>query len=269
MIRNLAGYYTYLLFLLIVPSDFLYALQIKIPESMTQEFTLIPNEKFKKSIPLINTSDKIAKVKVYQSDYLYYANGENHYLDPGTTLRSNANWIRIYPSYLEIPPHSQAHVTYEGQVPTQDDLAGTFWSLIFIEPQEKPIDLSDSKNMLAINTIVRYGYQIVTHLRKKGKGDLKIVGKTVTKTEGQYFFNLDVENIGQSLLAPSVVVNIFDMKGKIINQFKQSKRRIYPFCSVRYEIQLFHIETGTYQALVVLDAEENHLFGAQYMLDLQ
>ena len=55
------------------------------------------------------------------------------YEEPGTAGRSNASWIRLGQSIVEIPPGSRISVPYRIQVPDDAGLVGTYWSMVMAE----------------------------------------------------------------------------------------------------------------------------------------
>ena len=79
---------------------------------LTHEKQALPGETFEASIDIQNNQDTPQDVKVYQTDYLFYADGRILYGDPGKIPRSNAHWISFSPKRLTIPPHDTVSVSY-------------------------------------------------------------------------------------------------------------------------------------------------------------
>ena len=50
-------------------------------------------------------------------------------------------------------------------------------------------------------------------------------------------------------------------------RFETDRKRLYPGTSVRYSVDLTEVASGSYQALVVVDNGDEHVFGAQYGLE--
>ena len=76
------------------------------------------------------------EVKVYQTDYLFYADGSTYYGDPGTMPRSNTRWISFTPKQFTVPAGEEVTVRYTIQVPNDARLAGPYWSILMVEPVE-------------------------------------------------------------------------------------------------------------------------------------
>lgn len=257
------GIFTSLLLLSLLSFP-LYSNQLKMPSMMTHEKTVSPGQKLQGSIPLVNTGDEILRVKIYPVDYLFSADGTNQFLEPGTQSRSNANWLTFTPTYVEIPPHKSAQISYNFQIPEDTSLTGTYWSLLFIEQQGESSKTLQEEDQLAIQTVIRYGFQLITHLENSGKYALKILDKKLLQREGKKVLLVDFENTGTRRLTPQVWVDIFDLQGQAKGHFEGKKMRVYPSCSVRCEIDVTPLPRGSYQALVVFDQGESTVFGAQY-----
>jgi hypothetical protein len=75
---------------------------------------------------------------------------------------------------------------------------------------------------------------------------------------------MDIDNIGEMWLSPPLWVEIYDSHGAKVGRFESSKKRIYPGCSVRHKVDLTDVPRGKYQALVVADNGDEHVFGAKY-----
>ena len=181
---------------------------------MTHIMQLEPGEYFKGVVELKNTSDTSAVVNVYQTDYLFFADGRSIYGEPGTAPRSNASWIRLMTDHLTIPANEKALVVYEGGVPTDSSLSGTYWSMIMIEPTTEvwfeEVEAGDGEARLGIQTRARYGIQIITTVGQMGSPLLEFQSKRLVKTGDCYLLEVDVANNGTRWIYPTSWVEIYD-----------------------------------------------------------
>jgi hypothetical protein len=241
---------------------------ISVIGELTREKTLQPGEKFEGSINLKNTEKSSCQVNVYQTDYLFYADGNNIYGEPGSAVRSNAGWLSVSPNRLTIPPNQMASVYYTLQVPESPDLIGTYWSMVMIEPvpQTGPESIEDEtgKVKMGIQTKIRYGIQMVTNIGNTGARKIKFSDKKLINQDGQKFLQMDIENIGERWLSPTVWVELYNNEGTKLDRFESGKKRIYPGCSVRHKVDLTDVPKGKYKALVVADNGDEYVFGAKY-----
>jgi len=270
-------------FLFVVLSvDFSFAGVLVIGE-LTREKTVQPGETFEGTITLKNTGETSCQVNVYQTDYLFYADGSNIYGEPGTAVRSNADWLSVAPNRLSIPPNEMASVYYTVRVPQIQELAsihddlqlmeslnlvGTYWSMVMVEPvpQTGPESIEDEtrKVKMGIQTKIRYGIQIVNNIGDTGARKIKFSDKKLIDQDGRKLLQMDIDNIGEMWLSPTLWVEIYDSHGAKVGRFESSKKRIYPGCSVRHKVDLTDVPKGKYKALVVADNGDEYVFGAKY-----
>jgi hypothetical protein len=259
-----------LLFILLSDSSFG---GVSVIGGLTRERVLQPGEKYEGKITLQNSGETSWQVTVYKTDYLYYADGRNIYGEPGQATRSNADWITVSPPRLIIPPNEQASLYYKVEVPQNPNLIGTYWSMIMIEPASeaslKNLQDKEGKVKVGIQTVVRYGIQIVTHIGDSGTCEIDFMDKKLIKAEGQSILQMDIENIGQRWLSPIVWVELYSSQGSKVGRFESDKKRIYPECSVRHRIDLTEVPTGNYKALVIVDNGDDNVFGARYNLGIE
>jgi hypothetical protein len=261
---------------------------IMVQGELTHERTLQPGEGFEGRIELENTTETACCVRVYQTDYLFRADGSNVYGQPGSAARSNAAWFSVSPSRLTIPPHEKAFVYYSGRVPQSRELAsvqsdlqvlegsgllGTYWSMVMIEPlpESGPEVVEDESGRvkMGIQTQVRYGIQIVANIGDGGKPQIKFLDKKLFKGQGRIILQMDIENTGERWLSPRVWVELFDSRGTRVGRFEGDKKRVYPGCSVRHKVDLSGVPPGSYKALVVVDNQDQYVFGARYDLEIE
>lgn len=128
-------------------------------------------------------------------------------------------------------------------------------------------DRSD-ETRAGVKQVLRYGIQMITHVGDTGVCTLRITDKMLTVTEdGRRVLLADIENTGERAQRPHVWVELYAESGSRIGPFKSDKRRLYPGTSARYMVDLSDAPTGSYQALVVVDNGDEHVFGAQYGLE--
>ena len=264
---------TFCLFVILLISGNVSFAQVSVIGDLTREATLQPGEKFEGKITLKNRGQTPWEVNVYKNDYLFYADGTIIYGEPGRAPRSNAGWLSLSPNELTILPDETASIFYTLQVPDDQDLSGTYWSIIMIEPTSETGAqiLKDKKHKLkiGIQTRVRYAVQIISNIGDTGAPEIDFLDKKLIHQDGKRILQLDVGNIGEKRLSPAVWVELYDSHGNKMGRFESQKKRIYPECSVRYEVDLTEVPTGDYRALVVLDNGDEHVFGAQYNLGIE
>jgi hypothetical protein len=230
-----------------------------------------PGETFEGMILLKNSDAKPAQVMLRQTDYGYKADGRISYGEPGTSPRSNANWISVAPMQVTIPPNQTLAVQYKGRVPADAKLKGTYWSMIMVEPKSPPAPVLPGQNKevaMGVQTVMRFAVQIVSEMGDSGERKIKILDKSIVKVGGERKLQLDIENTGERLMLPAVWVELYNEGGVSIGKFEAGQTRIYPGCSARSRADMSDVPPGKYTAMVVIDNGDNRVMGAQYALEI-
>jgi hypothetical protein len=241
---------------------------IKIMSSLTYEKEVNPGDVVAGSIDLYNSADSQRTVKSSLVDYLFYADGTNEYNPPGSISRSNANWIKITPSILTIAPKTKSSINFEITIPKDEKLTGSYWSMLLIEPQKKLEKTNIDENQVGLQTVLRYGYQIISNIANTGQKKLKVIKKQISIKDDKKIFILNVENTGEVKLTPKVWMDVFDEEGKKVDHLLGDEIRIYPTCSAKFLIDISSLKKGKYQALIVFENEKGSVFGSQYSFEL-
>jgi hypothetical protein len=242
---------------------------------MTHRYQVKVGQNYQGWIKLINTSDKIQQIKLYQRDYSFIAEGKTFYSESASTARSNGNWISLSQKQLQIPPGEIVKVYYEIKVPQKKKLNGTYWSLIMVEtvPFLESREIKNMKNKLelSIGHSLRYGVQIVTNMEDLGESELIFKNEKLLKRENSddYYFEIDLLNQGQYWLIPRVWMEIYQEDGQKIGVFEGQQLRIFPGTSVREKIIIGNLDKGRYIALIIADNEDENVFGKQYQIEIK
>jgi len=110
---------------------------------------------------------------------------------------------------------------------------------------------------------------MLTHIGDTGTRKIKFLDKKLFSQDGKTILQMDIENIGERWLTPTLWVELYDNQGTELGRFESGKRRIYPSCSVRYKVDLTDVPEGKYKALVVADNGDEYVFGAKYDLGIE
>lgn len=116
---------------------------LTVSSGLTVAKVVLPGEKTG-GVIVLTGGESAETVRIYQTDYMFYADGRNEFGKPGSAPRSNASWITYVPNQLILQPHGRAEVSYQISVPNDEDLRGTYWSVIMVEPVPALyVDLTD------------------------------------------------------------------------------------------------------------------------------
>jgi hypothetical protein len=238
---------------------------------MTHEYTVKIGDEMRGEIVLRNPGTEDANVRLYIRDYSFSSNGKTEYPEPGTLPRSNAGWIRLDKSRVSIAPDSNVIVKFTIKVPSNQELTGTYWSIIMVEPLS-PISLVEESSKavnVMLHEIVRYGVQIVTSVGNSGARKLEFKKAALnTNDDGTMLLSIYMENSGERWLKPEVWVDLFKDDGSFVARFKAENKRLFPGTSINHPIQLGNLKPGKYMALVVADDGDEYVVGAEYTLNV-
>ena len=245
---------------------------ISVIGGLTREKTVKPGEKVEGIILLKNSGEGLSEVKVYKTDYLFSADGKNIYGEPGSIPRSNSRWITLSPNRLTLNPGETVSVHYTVQVPDIPDMTGTYWSMIMVEPipETSPLIRGEKgKARVGVQTIIRYGIQIVTDMSNTGTRKVRFLDKKLISEKGNRILQIDIENTGERWLSPLVWIELYNIEGINLGRFESGRMRVYPGCSVRHKVDLTNVPKGMYKSLVIADNGDEYIFGAQYDLEIK
>ncbi len=242
---------------------------------LTRETTSKCGDTYRGVVVMKNDGEEPQEAKIYQTDYSFSCEGTTLYGEPGKSERSNADWVTFSPSRLTIPPKGSAAVDYRVEVPGDKTMRGTYWSMLMVEligkdSPEATQGLGEGDVAVGIRKVTRLGIQIVTHIEDTGKPRPYFLRtKLVTREGGMRVLQVDMENRGERWMTPVVWAEPYDEEGRGLGRFDGGRKRIFPATSVRYEVDLSDLPEGNYKVLVVADAGNDQVFGANYTLRLQ
>jgi hypothetical protein len=247
------------------------AAQVVVVGSTVQEKQISVGGQEAGTIRLRNTSELPQEVRVYQADYSFGASGENHFPDPGTHPRSNAEWIAFTPSQLVLGPREEASVQYTMTAPsTSPDspgrpLSGTFWSVLLVEGvQARPADSELSSGQIGIRPRLRFAVQLASHIEGSGNRDVELGEiRMATAPSGEELFSVDVIHAGERAYRPEIRLHLYSEAGDPVAVFVERRGLLYPGTSLRQSFDVSEVPRGTYEALITVDTGGPDLFGAQ------
>lgn len=265
---NRIKFFSTALFLLFTQS--LCVADISIVSGISYENSAKNGESYTGTIDIRNNNLEPVEVKLYQTDYNFNCDGRSFYDDPGTMQRSNAKWIKFSPQRFVIPAQTKTTVNFLVQVPVNDTLTGTYWSILMIEEIHKQSAESsrreNEKITIGVNQIIRFGVQIITNIGNTGAGELEFLNANLVNEKNKRLLQIDTQNNGSRWFKPILWVELYDSQGNYIGKFEGGQSRLFPGTSVRYRIDLTNVPIGDYKALVVADCGDENVVGINYTL---
>lgn len=244
--------------------------QVQLAGSLVRQVKVAPGNETQGRIIVSNPSDQAQTAKVYLTDYQSFADGTTRYGEAGLQPRSNAAWVHLIPREQVVPPRGTASFHYIIRVP-EHELTGTYWSMLMVEPvaSEKLAPPAPAgRSQVGIRTITRTGVHLVTHIGDSGERDLRFISRRLEQEEDRLALLLELENTGQRYLNLLVWAELFAQDGTSLGRFDAGRRGLYPGSSARLRADLAGVPPGAYQALVVADNGDEHIFGARFEMNI-
>jgi hypothetical protein len=245
--------------------------KISLMGPMTHEYDVKSGSVYEDELVVRNSGTEEMIIKLEIRDYFFSSDGTSNYMDPGSLDRSNASWIKLEKTRVSIAPDTSAKIKFSVTVPNDENLSGTYWSIVMIEPQsEIKVGEGDQKAVnLTLHETIRYGVQIVTTVGASGRKQLEFTKTSLNSNEDSTLaLYVDLQNVGDRWLRPDVWVDLFKEDGTFVARFKGANKRLFPGTSIREILALGSMKPGKYMALVVADDGEDYVVGAQYTLDV-
>lgn len=240
---------------------------IIVVNGLTHEFQVVPGQVYRGTIEVQNASNEAKSVRIYQTDYWFSYSGESKHEEPGRMERSNADWVKVNSSFATLQANETQIINFEITVPANNNLKGTYWSVIMVEGVEPP-EVQNEKTGFTINTVVRYAIQIITETGNTDQVNLRFLHLGLISDEGVPVLEVDIENTGEKMLKPVISVELFNDKGESQGVIRIDRRRIYPGTSIKALVRLEGIKPGNYTGVLIADCDDDYVFGTQLNLEL-
>jgi hypothetical protein len=247
--------------------------QIIVLGPLNEQLELEPGSRHSGSIMIRNGGEEAEDIRLVQYDYRVNHQGENFYTDVGTVERSNAEWISISPRQFRVPPGETSTISYTIDVPDDESLAGTYWSVLMIEPvpetsPESP-DYEPGQVGVGITSILRYAFTFVTSIGSTGSIIPEVIGATLRYVEDTPVLDVDIENGGTRILRIAIWAELYDGDGTLVGRYPGNSAGLLPLSSLRYNIPLIDAPLGSYNGLVIIDCGDNNVFGASFPIAIE
>ena len=241
--------------------------QISVIGNAVDEHEAAAGQRYDGTIVVRNLTPQPQPVRIYQTDYMFFADGSSHFDSAGVTPRSNARWVTPGARSLTIPPSSDVTLTYVVQVPAVDSLRGTYWSAIMVEaaPTAPP---ATGARQLGIGSVIRYAVQVATQLPLAGSRKVRLTKDAfVADTSGTRRLDVIVQNSGDRAYRPNLWIELYDAAGVLRGRQERQRGLLYPGTSVKQSFTFGVLPAGSYKALFFADTGDDTVVAAQYKLD--
>ncbi len=229
--------------------------------------SLKPGETANFTVTLTSDKDTSEIVEFKLCDYWCNSEGQHYFEDIGLQIRTNAKWISLGAPREIINPGEQKNINVTINVPKNNGLLGSYWSVLLIEPNDPLHTLQENDLGFQFHVKIRYAYHIVTNIGN-GSPSLKIIKKEFSTQENKKYLVVDVENTGNLFLNPKLTLKLFNKQGKNLITAETQKERLYPGSSSRYVVKAEDLPSGDYTAFILLDNGDGRLFNDTFAVSI-
>lgn len=248
---------------------FLHA-SIVVLNGLTHTYKVENGKVYKGKVEIENTDNAPQDVKIFLQDYGYKADGTVLYTNPGTNDRTNTGWIKFNTNLISLKAKEKKEVYYEITVPNHVAQAGSYWSVIIVEPVEN-IKPTQDKLGVNITSIVRYAIQVITDYdSEKAKPVLKFEDVKIEKQASSQVLKIAVTNNGELYCKPTTTIEIYNRKGgQKIGTFSSEPMGLLPNTSKSFFIDISKVPPNQYNAVIIATDEDENAFALNVELDVK
>ena len=244
---------------------------VSVTSSLRHEFSVDAGDTQSGVLTIANRGAAAASVTITQADLAFDEAGGVEYEDAGSVARSNASWIHVS-TRVDVPAGGQVQVPFTVEVPADDALHGSYWSVLRVQPEAATRVTTESQAervTTSVEVIVQYGVIVLTHVGTPDSRTLLFEPPAFRHDpdSGEHRLHVVLHNPGTHVVSTKLWLELYDEDGGLVTRFDTHDQRIYPGVSVSARLDLGTLEPQVYQAVVVADAGGSDVFGVRYNLD--
>lgn len=209
-------------------------------------------------IVLKNLSKKPERVSIYQNDLEVLCSGVVNYNKSGSNSKSLFEHISINTSDQTLAPNEEYEVSYKINIPANQSLKGSLWTLIMVEVAE-PISEQKVEYGVSIGSKIRYGIQIIANVGENDANKYSFKDVKLVKNENEKKIEAVLSNEGDFLINPVLDVQIFDEKGTVVKEIKMPAKKLYPGNCQKFDVDISSLSTGKYNVILVSEANDESI----------
>ncbi|MGR3812148.1 hypothetical protein [Jiulongibacter sp. NS-SX5] len=210
-----------------------------------------------------NESDKATKILIYKLDLIAECGQKIAYTPHEDFKYSLEDWLSMTIEEKVLEANEEFTFFYQLNAPENAE-NGSYWSMIMVEGTDPYTELQP--NGVSVNSIIRYGIQVVADLGTKEISSLMIADIQMPETEVPSL-EVQVRNEGEYSEKVRLYLEVYNNEGEQIATIKGLSRRVYPRMCSDFTLPLETLEEGSYEAVLVMDNGKD-LFASNVSLDI-
>ncbi|WP_304232213.1 hypothetical protein [Jiulongibacter sediminis] len=210
-----------------------------------------------------NESAKSTKILIYKMDLLTQCGQNSSYILHEDFKYSLEDWLSMTIEEKVLDAGEEFTFFYKIQTPENAE-TGSYWSMIMVEGTDPYTE--KQANGVSVNSIVRYGIQVVADIGFKEESNLSVADIQMENSETPSL-DVIVQNNGAFSEKVRLYLEVYNEDGEQIATIKGLSRRVYPRMCSDYKLVLESLQKGTYEAVLVMDNGKD-LFASNISLEI-
>lgn len=210
-----------------------------------------------------NESEKSTKILIYKMDFLSDCGQNSSYIIHEDFKYSLEDWLSMTIEEKVLDAGEEFTFFYKIQLPENVE-TGSYWSMIMVEGTDPYTE--KQPNGVSINSIVRYGIQIIADIGFNEESSLLIADIQLDDSETPSL-DVVVQNNGAFSEKVRLYLEVYNNDGEQIATIKGLSRRVYPRMCSDYKLMLDTLKKGDYEAVLVIDNGKD-LFASNISLEI-
>jgi len=215
------------------------------------EFDLLVDqgETYTLSFRVGNDAQAPQAITLYLGDWDRLPSGEHRYYPPGTLDRSLCGWLTFQPERIVLGPGETAEVTATLAVPASPTVRGTYWGMIFVQGEPRPVEVEGT----VVMAVERFGVKVYATVAgtERPAGEVRRVEAEASPEK--VTVTIEYQNTGNVNQWVEGTVQVVDRKGDIVLKAALEPTPVLPGAERVFQVELPALSPGIYQVQAMLD----------------
>lgn len=249
---------TFLLILALISMKYPSFASVIILNGLTHVFSGNSGDELRGEVVLLNSSDEEQMVFFEINEVLFSCETPRIFTDKNPHEQSSSNWFLGESMSVLLSPREKYVYRFSMLVPKNKIEAGSYWSMLMITV-ENPIRQETLTNSVGLDTKIRYGVGLLTHVGNFDSVDLGFgsIELDTDSTHTRKTLSVSIKNAGDFIEGVAMTLEIYDAGGKKIKKFETKRNMVFPGFCRSYDINISELPAGEYQCLLLADSRDD------------
>ena len=230
---------------------------VAILNGLTQVSSGLSGDVIQGEVVLLNTSNEEQRVIFNLNEALFSCSAPRTYTDKNPHAQSSSNWFSAELMDKVLIPKEKYVYKYTITIPEDKELRGSFWTMLMVTI-EKPIKEESLNDNVGLNTKLRYGIALISHVNSLDEVNLNFDQANLKNETENPLKQLEVKIKNDGLFIEGVVLTleIYDAQGTKIDVLSSDRNMVFPGACRDYSLDISTLPAGEYQCILLADSRE-------------